>query len=351
MAEISSTPGFTGYNNLRDFTVDMLANKLGVDKHRAQRLGSGIFGDDVEQYPGKGQGGLADWTPFGVPEAARRATKAATEGNLTETIAQGLGAIPGVGPAAKKVTQKVSPLIKQLTMREQPKQITSTVPNAPGKAFRHVQLAEGQNPIYGTVDRYDDSLMNVLTGSKQDNDFHVLVSSIQDEGDIDRIRAATAGGGLTEKQGKDALHSPYYSGPFSEEATNTLADRGLIVGNTLKSGGFGGVGKREATTKARLEAAMAIAQTNDLKDLTGDIFGSRVSGAKVGSRGTSKQRLSIPQLIARGQKRNIAPAEDLTLGQTGRQLEDMKHGRRGRVDDTDPWDDQRFPDDDRDIPF
>ena len=293
MAELRNAPS-SPRSVMQDF-----AQWAGIEGKRSNDVIDRLIGGSE-----KNPLGALDFTPVGIPLSANRAGNELRRGNYGNAALEALGALPvGIGKVAKTT---ISPLLKSL-QKQEAKQITSTVPDSPGKSFQTYQFTGGNSPSFGVADRYDDSIMNVLTGHKHGNkDFNVLASSVKAPGDDARIRAAVNNEAMTVKQGRDAIGAPEFTGPFQQSLIDALAERDLTIGNTLKSGGF------NSNKKGIMDAAMSVAQSKDIRDMTGFIKGSRVSGAKSGT-GNSLQQIDIPALRARGEKRNIAPPTDLSL--------------------------------------
>lgn len=279
MAELKQGPS----RQPRDFLIDTLRG-LGTNKHTARKYGDRVFGT-------KDKMGFIDVTPLGVPEAARKSTKALGEGNLMQALIEGLGVIPGgvMKQAAKPVGSMVTKMLRG-----------------------------GKEPTYGLIDEADNSLAMTFSGGvrrrtrESPEDFDVIVNTaIPDKGEVrqlgEQINPKTGRPFLNQQQVDDTLGGPQLRfGPYE---TDELLLRGLKPGSAPRSGMVTG----SNTKRNILDAIGAAARTKPLKKAGGAVTGHRITGGKP-IHGGPNAAIDLGLARRRAVKKGIKPAQDLSLG-------------------------------------
>jgi hypothetical protein len=271
----------------RDFLIDMLRG-LGTNKHTARSFGDKIFGTQDRM-------GFIDVTPFGVPEAARKSTKALGEGNLMQALIEGLGVIPG-----GVMKQAAKPIGSMAT----------------------VMLRGGRSPLFGKIDEADKSLAMTFGGPvrrrtpESPEDFDVVLNTaIPDEGEViqlgEQINPQTGKPFLNERQVADTISGPRLR--FSPGIKDELLLRGLKPGSATRSGVVTG----SNTKRNILDAIGAAARTAPLEKAGGAVTGSRVTGGKY-AHGGPPAAIDLGLARRRAVKERIKPAQDLTLPEPSR---------------------------------
>ncbi len=266
------------------------------------------FADRILGGTEKNPMGFAEFTPADAPLAAHRSGQAFSQGDNVGGLIETLGFLPGVSSAVtKKARETISPLLKQLMEPES----QTLLPKRPGvgEQIDPVQLTEGRLPIFGLEDKHDNSLVGILDGYVKDNDINVTVRRIRNADDNEQLGALLANGVINQKQYSDAIRGPGFEIGNNSVLLQALKDRGMIPGNSIKSGSAFG------NRSGMLRAASGIAQSPELSKLAGNIKGSRITGAKANSGVDSMQEISLPWLRERAKKQNIPPVESRTLGE------------------------------------
>ena len=270
----------------RDFLIDLLRGSpfgkqlfSGMDKHGARRIGDRVFGTQDKV-------GAIDFTPLGIPEAARRTTSELGKGDLLNAIKEAAGLIPG--GFAKSAAKPVGSMVTKM-------------------------LQGGRRPLYGLIDEADNSLVMSFGGSvgrrtpQSPEDFQVLLqTAIPDSGEVQELFEQ---GLINKRQLNDTLSGPRLLRWREEGLENDeLLLRGLKPGNAVKSGVVTGSNSRRNV----LDAIGAASLTKPLKDAEGVVTGHRITGGKSAHDGPPAA-IDLGLVRRRAKKQGIKPAQDLSI--------------------------------------
>jgi len=278
-------------------TLIDLFSKAGVSPRRGQKLVDAILGNSKRTPMG-----LADFTPAGIPLAMERAAKQVRGGNYGTAALESLGAIPGgIATAATKP-------VRTAIQRKMQKPLGS---------FKLIQTDGGYNPEFTLVDLHDNKAVTQISGPKVQDNYQV---DIRNAPNTNEARMLFEHGQINEKQLLDSIGMPA-SGTSGEQQFLRIPRESSML-DQLKLQGIDGIGNSTRSgadfgnAASKLKLAEQITQSKDIKKMSGNIEGSRVTGAKSSNAdygGSSMQRISIPDLVKRGNKRGTKAPENRTL--------------------------------------